>query len=187
MFDERNAWDRNEVPIRERNPSPGVYHLRCKPQCRPPSRQRSSTSPSTTYATDRLRSSRAASSPSRGFIGHENTSSLGVASNSTRRNPTSSYGRRHFHILLALPLTTRAVSPFMTSRSSPPQMGVWVIGSAPFTTSHTGIWAALVRRIIESPSSHSTDCHPPSDHSILLLPPRRIWVLFAPFPSRISR
>jgi hypothetical protein len=140
-----------------------VQQLWLKPRCRPPSHQRSSTSSSINYATTRRRSKHAASSPNPGFIGRENTSSLAL--NSTPRAPTSDCGRRRFRILPTLPLTTRAVSPSVASRSPPPKMRIRVIGSAPSVTSYTCAWIAL-RWIDKSPSPHSMDYRQPSDRSV---------------------
>jgi hypothetical protein len=135
-----------------------------KPRWRPPSRQRSSTSSPTTYATSMRRSKCVVSSPNRGFIARESTSSL--VSHSTPRNPTSTCGRRRFRMLPPLPLTTRAVSPFVAFHPSPPWTWMRVVGSVPFTTSSIYTWRPLTRKIINPLSPYSTDYRPPSDHSV---------------------
>jgi hypothetical protein len=59
------------------------------------------------------------------------------------RNPTSNCGRRGFRILPPLPLTTRAVSPFVAFRPSPPRIRMRVAGSTPFTTSSICTWSTM--------------------------------------------
>ena len=133
-------------------------------QCRPLSRQRWLTSSLTIYATNVPHSERVASSPNHGFRERENTFS--VMSNSSPQNFTSNTGRRPFRTLPTLPLTTRAVSPFVVFLSFPPRIRVRVVGSAPFAMSFAYTWSTLLGWIAWSPSPHSTDCRPLSDHSV---------------------
>jgi hypothetical protein len=161
--------DERKVVIREPNPSRGqgqrltvlVHTTMC------PSRQRSSTSSSTIYTTNRQHSKPVASSPNRGFIGREPTSS--PASSSTPDIPIELW-KKTFPDPSNSPahhtrsLTIRGIRP------SPPQMRMRVVGSAHSTTSYTCTWSPLtggacfprpVPRIIAHPQVTPSDCTSP--------------------------
>ena len=161
--------------------------FRWEPQCRPSSRQRSSTSSSTICTMNPPRSGNVASFPSHGFRGPEYTSS--TASSSICADPPSNRGCKPSRILPAPPPTTRAVSAFPVSKRSLLQFQKRVLGFSPSTISWNWKCSALGRNIVASPSLNYVEYPPPSSTSTFLTPsPRsqKLSTLYVPSPfSRI--
>ena len=89
------------------------------------------------------------------------------------------------------PLTLPGLSLLSRFDSTPLRVWMWAVGSAPSVASCTYACTSSVGVVIRPPSSHSTDYHPPSNHSastlsLARLPKFSVSYVPSPFP-RISR